>query len=119
SYGGVSTNDYIQAYPGPDYGDGQVDHAARYSYDWNYKVAGNWPANVAYATRFGFEVFVTRLRSLSEAQRFIATSVPLVASINGDLPGFLFGKTNGHLLVIRGFDANGDVITNDPAAKKS
>ena len=54
---------------------------------------------------------------MSEAQRFIATSIPLVASINGDLPGFLFGKTNGHLLVIRGFDANGDVITNDPAAK--
>ena len=43
--------------------------------------------------------------------------VTLVASINGDLPGFLFGKTNGHLLVIRGFDTNGDVITNDPAAK--
>ena len=31
------------------------------------------------------------------------------------LPGFLFTSTNGHLLVIRGFDANGDVITNDPA----
>jgi hypothetical protein len=72
---------------------------------------------VAYTTRFGFEGFVTRLRSLSEAQRFIDASIPLVASINGDLPGFLFGKTNGHLLVIRGFDKNGDVITNDPAAK--
>ena len=117
--GGGPSDDELQAFPGPDYGDGQVDHAARYAYDWNYKGAGNWPANVAYATRFGFEGFVTRLRSLSEAERFIATSIPLVASINGDLPGFLFGKTNGHLLVIRGFDANGDVITNDPAAKTS
>ncbi len=88
-----------------------------YTYDWNYRGAGNWPANVAYATRFGLEGFVTRLRSLSEAQRFIAASIPLVASINGDLPGFLFGKTNGHLLVIRGFDPKGDVIANDPAAK--
>ena len=115
--GGGPSDDDLQTFPGPDYGDGQVDHAARYTYDWNYKGAGNWPANVAYATRFGFEGFVTRLRSLSEAQRFIAASLPLVASINGDLPGFLFGKTNGHLLVIRGFDTNGDVITNDPAAK--
>jgi hypothetical protein len=115
--GGGPSDDDLQAFPGPDYGDAQVDHAARYTYDWNYKGAGNWPANVAYATRFGFEGFVTRLRSLSEAQRFIDASIPLVASINGDLPGFLFGKTNGHLLVIRGFDKNGDVITNDPAAK--
>jgi len=40
-----------------------------------------------------------------------------VASINGELPGFLLGRTNGHLLVIRGFQPNGDVITNDPAVK--
>jgi hypothetical protein len=115
--GASPSDDELEKFPGPDYGDPQVDFAARYTYDWSYKGAGNWPANVAYATHFGLEGFVTRLRSLSEAQRFIATSIPLVASINGDLPGFLFGKTNGHLLVIRGFDANGDVITNDPAAK--
>jgi Peptidase_C39 like family len=115
--GAGPSDDELDKFPGPAYGDGQVDFAARYTYDWNYKGAGNWPANVAYATRFGVEGFVTRLRSLGEAQRFIAASIPLVASINGDLPGFLFGKTNGHLLVIRGFDKNGDVITNDPAAK--
>ena len=117
--GASPSDDELEKFPGPDYGDPQVDFAARYTYDWNYKGAGNWPANVAYATHFGLEGFVTRLRSLSEAERFIATSIPLIASINGDLPGFLFGKTNGHLLVIRGFDANGDVITNDPAAKTS
>jgi hypothetical protein len=117
--GASPSDDELEKFPGPAYGDPQVDFAARYTYDWNYKGAGNWPANVAYATHFGLEGFVTRLRSLSEAQRFIATSIPLIASINGDLPGFLFGKTNGHLLVIRGFDNNGDVITNDPAAKTS
>jgi hypothetical protein len=115
--GASPSDDELEKFPGPDYGDPQVDFAARYTYDWNYKGAGNWPANVAYATRFGLEGFVTRLRSLSEAQRFIGASIPLVASINGDLPGFLFGKTNGHLLVIRGFDPKGDVIANDPAAK--
>jgi len=117
--GASPSDDELEKFPGPAYGDPQVDFAARYTYDWNYKGAGNWPANVAYATHFGLEGFVTRLRSLSEAQRFVATSIPLIASINGDLPGFLFGKTNGHLLVIRGFDTNGDVITNDPAAKTS
>jgi peptidase C39-like protein len=115
--GASPSDDELEKFPGPAYGDPQVDYAARYTYDWSYKGAGNWPANVAYATHFGLDGFVTRLRSLSEAERFIQASIPLVASINGDLPGFLFGKTNGHLLVIRGFEANGDVVTNDPASK--
>ena len=106
----------LDAFPGPSYADGQVDYAARYVYDWNYKGAGNWPDNAAYAASFaGMNGFVTRLRSLAEAERFIAAGIPLVASINGKLPGFLFKKTSGHLLVIRGFTEAGDVITNDPA----
>jgi peptidase C39-like protein len=116
-HGAGPTPDELDVFPGDRYDDPQVDYAARYTYDWNYKGAGNWPANVAYATRFGLDGFVTRLRSLNEAERFLNASIPLVASINGKLPGFLLGETNGHLLVIRGFDANGDVITNDPAVK--
>jgi len=106
----------LAVFPGATHVDGQVDYAARYVYDWNYQGAGNWPDNTAYAASFaGMNGFVTRLRSLAEAERFIAMNIPLVASINGKLPGFLFKKTSGHLLVIRGFTANGDVITNDPA----
>ena len=116
-HGAGPTPDDLEAFPGSRYDDPQVVYAARYTYDWNYKGAGNWPANVAYATRFGLDGFVTRLRSLNEAQRFLDVSIPLVASINGELPGFLLGRTNGHLLVIRGFQPNGDVITNDPAVK--
>jgi len=105
----------LAVFPGA-HADGQVDYAARYVYDWNYQGAGNWPNNTAYAATFsGMNGFVTRLRSLAEAERFIAAGIPLVASINGSLPGFLFKKTSGHLLVIRGFTSTGDVITNDPA----
>lgn len=105
----------LAAFPGSAHPDGQVDHAARFTYDWAYKGAGNWPFNTAHATTYGLDAFVTRLRSLVEAQLFIEAGIPLIASINGELPGFLFGKTNGHLLVIRGFTASGDVVTNDPA----
>ena len=107
----------LAAFPGASHTDGQVDHAARYTYDWSYEGAGNWPFNTAYAASFGLEGFITRLRSLQEAELFIAAGIPLIASINGELPGFLFTSTNGHLLVIRGFTANGDVITNDPAVR--
>lgn len=105
----------LATFPVPAEPDGRVDYAARYVYDWNYQGAGNWPYNTAYAATFGLNAFVTRLRSLAEAELFIAKGIPLVASINGKLPGFPFGKTSGHLLVIRGFTPIGDVITNDPA----
>jgi hypothetical protein len=107
----------LAAFPGNAHADGLVDHAARFTYDWSYSGAGNWPYNTAYAAQYGLDGFVTRLRSLSEAERFIEAGIPLVASISGVLPGFLFTSTNGHLLVIRGFAANGDVITNDPAVR--
>ena len=42
----------LNAFPGPSYADGQVDYAARYVYDYNYKGAGNWPDNAAYAASF-------------------------------------------------------------------
>jgi hypothetical protein len=107
----------LAAFPGASHSDGQVDHAARYTYDWSYQGAGNWPYNTAYAAQYGLAGFITRLRSLREAERFIEAGIPLIASVNGVLPGFLFTSTSGHLLVIRGFAANGDVITNDPAVR--
>ena len=107
----------LAAFPGAAHADGRVDHAARYTYDWSYEGAGNWPFNTAYAASYGLEGFVTRLRDLREAELFIQAGIPLIASINGDLPGFLFTSTSGHLMVIRGFAANGDVITNDPAVR--
>lgn len=116
-HGAGPSDDEIKAFPGEEHDDAAVDHAARYAYDWNYKGAGNWPANIAYATRYGMDGFVTRLRSLNEAQPFLDASIPLIASVNGVLPGFLLSSTTGHLLVIRGINANGDVITNDPAAR--
>ncbi|MGH2378421.1 MAG: peptidase C39 family protein [Candidatus Limnocylindria bacterium] len=104
----------------PSYQDPGVDHAARFTYDATYGGTGNWTFNAAYAAAYGMRAFVTQLRSLAEAERFVAAGIPLVASINappGGLPGFLYEQgTNGHLLVIRGFTASGDVIANDPAA---
>ena len=100
------------------YADPQVDHAAANTYDWNYDGTGNWPFNTAYAGRYGLESFVTRLRSLTEAEKFIAAGIPLVVSVSfkeNELTGSGY-STNGHLMVIRGFTAQGDVIVNDPAS---
>jgi len=117
---GPTPSDY--AYVSADYPnvvDPWVDYAARFTYDYHYNGAGNWPFNTAYAAHFGLEANVTQLRSLAEAEQFIKRGIPLVASIAfqpNKLDGFLFRGTNGHLLVIGGFTADGDVISYDPAA---
>jgi hypothetical protein len=108
------------AWVDPSYTDPSVDFAARSTYDAAYRGTGNWPFNTAYAARFSLTAFVTQLRSLTEAERFVRAGIPLVVSIAsrpGELDGFLFsGGTNGHLVVIVGFDASGRPIVNDPAA---
>lgn len=96
-----------------------VDHGARMSYDHGYDGAGNWAFNTAYAGGLVEEASVTRLPSLRAAERFIAAGVPLVVSIAfdaGELRGAPIGSSAGHLLVVRGFQADGDVVVNDPAA---
>jgi hypothetical protein len=106
------------AWVDPSDPDPQVDHAARSVFDYAYDGAGNWPFNTAYAGTRGLDGFVTRLRSLTEAEQFIKAGIPLVASLSfkkSDLPGAGYG-TNGHLMVIVGFDAAGNVVVNDPAS---
>lgn len=88
-------------------------------WDYTYNGAGNWPFNTAYASSQGLTGKVLRLANLNEVAQWTAAGVPLVASIAygvGQLPGSPIPSSNGHLLVIRGFDAQGNVLTNDPAA---
>ncbi|MFG1676722.1 peptidase C39 family protein [Micromonospora sp. NPDC049282] len=95
-----------------------VVHAARHCYDHAYGGAGNWPFNTAYAATHGVDAFVTRLRSLAEAERFVAAGIPLVVSAaftRGQVPGLDY-DTRGHLIVLVGFTTGGDPVLNDPYA---
>lgn len=98
--------------------DPQVAYAARNTYDYVYEGCGNWPFNIAYAGGLGLDGYVTRLRSLREAEPFILAGVPLVLSVSfekDELDGAGYG-TNGHLMVLRGFDRAGNPVMNDPAS---
>ena len=96
-----------------------VDYAARSTYDHSYDGTGNWPFNTAYAAPLAGKAFVTRLRSLAEAEKLVKAGIPVVASIAfgpGELDNAPISSSNGHLLVIVGFRDNGAVVVNDPAA---
>jgi hypothetical protein len=97
-----------------------VAHAARQTFDHGYDGTGNWPFNTAYAARRTGHAFVTRFASLRSVERFVRAGIPVVTSITfgrGELSGAPIGATNGHLLVVVGFTASGDVVANDPAAR--
>ncbi|PZS27381.1 MAG: hypothetical protein DLM59_16620 [Pseudonocardiales bacterium] len=103
---------------GIPYADPSVDYAAMHTFDYHYDGAGNWPFNAAYSASFGLDTFVTQLRSLTEAEQFIKAGIPLTVSVSFDaseLDGAGY-STNGHLMDIVGFAANGDVVVNDPVS---
>ena len=93
-------------------------------YDWIYDGHGNWPFNTAYAAtkQVGtqkLEGYVARFTSLKQAEAFVAAGVPVIMSIawnKGDLTNADIDSTNGHLLVLVGFDGQGNPIINDPAS---
>ena len=96
--------------------DPEVVHGVRRVFDRSYGGAGNWAFNTAYAGTRGLRAYVTRLRDLTEAEAFLAAGVPLVVSVTfeeDELDGAGY-DTNGHLLAIVGFTAEGDVVSNDP-----
>ncbi|ANS80588.1 Arginine/ornithine antiporter ArcD [Serinicoccus hydrothermalis] len=96
-----------------------VPRAAARTYDYTYRGHGNWPFNTAWASTQGLDAYVTRMGSLAQLEEWISAGVPVVISIawkRGELTGAPIPSSNGHVIVVRGFDSNGDVIVNDPAA---
>jgi hypothetical protein len=88
-------------------------------YDRIYDGHGNWPFNTAYAASLGYESYVVRFTNLSEVEKYIAAGIPVIMSIawkKGELANTSIESTNGHLLVLAGFDTAGNPVVNDPAA---
>lgn len=87
-------------------------------YDWLYDGHGNWPFNTAYAATHELEGYVARFTSFAQAEEWIAAGVPVVVSLAwglGELTGAPLPSSNGHLMVLVGFDAGGNPVVNDPA----
>lgn len=95
-----------------------VPQVAAGTYDETYHGAGNWPFNTAFAASYGLTSYVARMASFDQVEPWIRAGAPLAISISfrrGQLDGAPIDSSPGHLIVVKGFTADGNVIVNDPA----
>ncbi len=77
---------------------------------------GNWPFNVAFAGSLpGMTGFVTRMTSVEDLALWLSHGVPIATSVRYNLlKGNPPGSGDGHLVLLVGFEPNGDPVFNDP-----
>jgi hypothetical protein len=84
-------------------------------------IYGNWTLNARAASLRGAAAWYTRFNTFAEAEAAVRRGLPLAASLTfgpGELRGSPLKKgTRGHFVLIKGFDARGNVICNEPAVK--
>jgi len=78
------------------------------TYDPHYGLFGVWPRVVQNASEYGLVGAVTRYRSWSEAYSVLAQGGRIAMSVSQPL-------YSGHLMMLAGFDSNGNPIVHDPA----
>ncbi|HEX2869414.1 MAG TPA: C39 family peptidase [Ignavibacteriales bacterium] len=83
---------------------------AKDNYDTYWQMFGVWPKAVQNAAQYGLNGAVTRYRTWSETRAVMAAGGRVVMSVAKPL-------YTGHLIMLAGFNANGDPIVHDPARR--
>lgn len=105
----------VMAYRGVDV---ELERFCASAFDGPNDIYGNWPRNVQAAWVHGVPGHLMRYSHWRDVEASIAAGQPLVASIRvkpGELKGAPYESTDGHLVVLVGFDEAGNVLANDPA----
>jgi hypothetical protein len=88
-------------------------------YDAGFDIYGNWSFNVAQAfVELGstWSCQYARLTGFDSLLPYLQQDLPVIVSVKGQLTGSLMPYTNGHLLVVRGYEASTRrVLCMDPA----
>ena len=95
----------------------EIPEVANGVHDASYNGKGNWAFNVAYAGAQGLRAIVAHLRGLDHVAAFVEAGLPVAISIawtGKELPGAPLAHSDGHLIVVRGFEP-GVALVNDPA----
>jgi hypothetical protein len=90
-------------------------------YDEDHDMFGNWGRAVQRAGELGLDAWLQRFRNWDQVKAMIARGQPVVAGIKfekGEFPSAVLSESAGHLIVIRGFTKDGNVIVNDPGNRE-
>lgn len=97
-----------------------ADELASAAHDRVHDIYGNWPLNMLAVSLYGLKAYVDRGTDLRFLDDRIASGFPTVVSLafgEGQLSGAPVPKSDGHLVVIAGFDVAGNPFVRDPAAR--
>lgn len=89
------------------------------AYDPLNGIYGNWPYTGAVAGEMGLKSYVTRFPDWRGVEEQIIKGNPVIISIRfgtNQLTNSPISSSSGHIIVVRGFTKDGNVICNDPAA---
>lgn len=98
-----------------------VPETAQAVFDPGWGGTGNWPFNMAFAgSHPGLNAAVARWEGLTDLERWVRSGLPAAISVsNALLKGHAAAeKGDGHLVVVRGFTPDGDIIVNDPGVRR-
>lgn len=88
-------------------------------YDSGLDAFGSWPFNAAHAFEAcngSLRFAVTRLPSFVDLHQQLARNIPVMVSVRGELKGAAKPYSDGHLLLVIGYDArHKKVLCHDPA----
>jgi len=95
-----------------------IEHLAAEMFHPTLDIYGVWPAAVSAAGRRGVPGYLLRFPDWGAAVWCLDQGLPIVASVRyegGELTGAAISATQGHFVVLTGYDGD-DVLVNDPAA---
>ncbi|MFZ4576423.1 MAG: C39 family peptidase [Phycisphaerales bacterium] len=105
----------VLAYYGEQHGVSEVAAAA---HDPSADIYGNWPMNLQAAYRLSggkLRAEFRRFSGFAALRDLLERGTPVVISVRGSIRGAPYSPTEGHLLVVTGMNARGDLLVNDPA----
>ena len=83
---------------------------------------GNWNFNSAWTSSLGYRSYIKRFTRLNQLEDLLSRNIPLPLSISFDnkterrLDKAPIERTNGHIILLKGFDGKGGAFVFDPAA---
>jgi len=99
-----------------------VREAVRGTFDPIYGGNGNWSFNAAWAGSMGYRAYVRRFTRLRDLRPYLEAGIPVILSVSWDkkkdrpLDNSPINSTDGHLIVLKGFDGKGNALIHEPAS---